>query len=112
MPVVEIRQISDYSCRTRNNVHGAKLSEHAFGNAVDVAAFKLLDGRVVTVKTGWRGQPDEQSFLREVAATACARFKTFLGPGAPYHGDHFHLDLAHHDKAGTSRYCRPTPQVV
>jgi hypothetical protein len=26
-----------------------------------------------------------------------------------YHGDHFHLDLAHHNEAGTSRYCRPLP---
>ncbi len=32
-----------------------------------------------------------------------------LGPGVKYHGDHFHLDLAHHNAAGTSRYCRPLP---
>ena len=47
-PVVEIREISNYSCRSRNNVRGARLSEHAFGNALDVAAFKLDNGRVVT----------------------------------------------------------------
>ena len=111
-PVVEIREISNYSCRSRNNVRGARLSEHAFGNALDVAAFKLDNGRVITVKTGWRGSADEQGFLRETAATACQRFKTFLGPGAPYHGDHFHVDLAHHDRSGTSRYCKPTPQVI
>jgi hypothetical protein len=32
-----------------------------------------------------------------------------LGPGEPYHGDHFHLDLAHHGRDGTSRYCNPKP---
>jgi len=58
-----------------------------------------------------RGAPEAQGFLREVFAGACAQFKTVLGPGAPYHGDHFHLDLAHHNAAGTSRYCKPTPWV-
>src|SRR6476620_3077534 len=31
--VVEIREIASYGCRTRDNL-GAKLSEHAFGNAL------------------------------------------------------------------------------
>ncbi len=112
MPVVALKQISDYSCRTRNNIHGAKLSEHAFGNALDVAGFVFEDGRVLLVRTGWRGTAQEQGFLREVAATACERFTTFLGPGARYHGDHFHVDLAHHGKTATSRFCNPTPKVV
>src|SRR5262245_45970707 len=56
-PVVAIRQISDYSCRSRNNIHGARLSEHSFGNALDIAAFVFADGREVTVRTGWRGGP-------------------------------------------------------
>jgi hypothetical protein len=111
-PVVAIKQISDYSCRSRNNAHRAKLSEHAFGNAVDVASFKLANGRVITVKGGWRGSRDEQQFLREVAARACASFTTFLGPGAAHHSDHFHIDLAKHGKKGISRYCKPIPQVV
>ena len=111
-PVAEIRQLSAYACRSRDNIPGARLSEHAFGNALDVAAFILPSGRKVTVENGWRGMPDEQGFLREVEATACQRFKTVLGPGEPYHGNHFHLDLAHHNAAGTSRYCKPTPQVI
>src|SRR5690242_889727 len=75
-PVVAIRQIDDYTCRTRNSVHGAKLSEHAFGNALDVAGFILEDGRTVLVRTGWKGAKDEQGFLREVEAAACQRFST------------------------------------
>ena len=35
--VTGIKQIDDYTCRTRNSVHGAKMSEHAYGNALDVA---------------------------------------------------------------------------
>jgi hypothetical protein len=112
LPVISIKQISDYSCRSRNNVHGAKLSEHAFGNALDVAGFELEDGRTILIKTGWRGSDTEQGFLREVEAAACLRFSTVLGPGAPYHGDHFHLDLARHSETATSNYCNPKPLVV
>jgi Extensin-like protein C-terminus len=108
-PVVALKQISSYSCRPRNNEAGERLSEHAFGNAIDIAAFTLADGRTITVKSDWLGDIDARSFLREVFAAACERFKTVLGPGVKYHGDHFHLDLAHHDARGTSRYCRPMP---
>ena len=110
-PVVEIKQISSYSCRSRNNARGAELSEHAFGNAIDIAGFKLANGREIIVQTGWRGREDERGFLREVFATACKSFKTVLGPGAKYHGDHFHLDLAHHNKSGTAQYCNPRAPV-
>jgi hypothetical protein len=109
-PIAEIKQISAYACRPRNNEPGERLSEHAFGNALDVAGFRLADGRTITVKHDWSlGDDATRSFLREVLAAACERFKTVLGPGVKYHGDHFHLDLAHHNEAGTSRYCRPMP---
>ena len=55
VPVVDLRAGS-YSCRPRNNQRGAKLSEHSFGNALDVMAFVLADGREVTVVKGWRGR--------------------------------------------------------
>jgi Extensin-like protein C-terminus len=112
MPIVEISQISSYSCRTRNNVRGAEISEHAFGNAIDIASFKLANGRVISVKSGWRGQSDERQFLQEVFSSACRTFKTVLGPGAPYHSDHIHVDLARHGKSGDMAYCDPKPPVV
>jgi hypothetical protein len=43
--VVEIKQISAYSCRGMNGNPHAHISEHAFGNALDIAAFTLADGR-------------------------------------------------------------------
>ena len=55
--VVEIKQISAYSCRGMNGNSHAHISEHAFGNALDIAAFVLADGRRVTVKDGWRRAP-------------------------------------------------------
>ena len=105
--VVEIKQISAYSCRGMNGNPNAHISEHAFGNALDIAAFTLADGRRITVKGGWRGMPEEQGFLRDVQATACQQFNTVLAPGSnAYHEDHIHVDLMrrasppHHLPAG------------
>jgi len=93
-PVVEVRQISAYSCRGMNGNPHAHISEHAFGNALDIAAFTLADGRKVTVREGWRGLPEERGFLRDVHAAACQQFTTVLGPGSNvYHYDHLHVDL-------------------
>jgi hypothetical protein len=92
--VAEIKQISAYSCRGMNGNSHAHISEHAFGNALDIAAFVLADGRRVTVKDGWRGMPEEQGFLRDVQSGACAHFTTVLAPGSNvYHYDHIHVDL-------------------
>jgi hypothetical protein len=105
--VVDLRAGS-YSCRPRNNRYGAKLSEHAYGNALDVMAFRLADGREVTVKDGWRGPPEQADFLREVFVGACAYFTTVLGPGSDmFHYDHFHLDLARHDPQQRRHVCKP-----
>ena len=93
-PVVEIRQISAYSCRGMNGNPSARISEHAFGNALDIAAFTLASGRRITVRDGWRGAPEEQGFLRDVQGAACDRFTTVLAPGSNrFHYDHFHFDL-------------------
>jgi len=93
-PVAEIRQISAYSCRGMNGQAGARISEHAFGNALDIASFVLADGRKITVKDGWRGTPEEQGFLRDVQGAACEQFTTVLAPGSNrFHYDHIHVDL-------------------
>jgi hypothetical protein len=92
--VVEIKQISAYSCRGMNGNPHAHISEHAFGNALDIAAFTLADGRRITVEGGWKGLPEEQGFLRDVQAAACQQFNTVLAPGSNvYHYNHIHVDL-------------------
>ena len=106
--VAEIRQISAYSCRTMNGQRGTPISEHAFGNALDIASFTLADGRKVTVKDGWRGTPEEQGFLRDVHASACQQFSTVLAPGSnAFHYDHIHVDLAR--RASGRQVCNPAP---
>jgi hypothetical protein len=92
--VIEIKQISAYSCRGMNGNPNAHISEHAFGNALDIAAFTLADGRRISVETGWKGMPEEQGFLRDVQAAACREFTTVLAPGSNvYHYNHIHVDL-------------------
>ena len=104
--VVEIKQISAYSCRGMNGDSNAHISEHAFGNALDIAAFMLADGRHVTVKDGWHGLPEEQGFLRDVEAGACQQFTTVLAPGSnAYHYDHIHVDLMR--RASRRLICQP-----
>ncbi len=105
-PVAEIKQISAYSCRSMNGQPGAHISEHAFGNALDIAAFVLADGHRITVKNGWRGSPEEQGFLRDVQGAACDQFTTVLAPGSnAFHYDHIHVDLMR--RASGRRICQP-----
>ncbi len=105
--VVRMRIAASYSCRTRNSIRGAKLSEHGRGNALDISEFQLANGRVVTVKRGWRGREDSRRFLRYIHRGACEHFSTVLGPNADrYHHDHLHLDLASHGRHGNYRVCK------
>ena len=112
-PVVEIKQISAYSCRGRNGKRTGKLSEHSFGNALDIAGFTLSDGREITVVKGWwRGSRREKAFLRDAFAGACREFYTVLGPGSDRaHYNHFHVDLlVTNVTKGGKHYCRPQPR--
>lgn len=105
--VVEISVAASYSCRPMNHVAGAKLSEHGYANALDVSAFTLANGRRITLKRGWNGDPDEQGFLRTVHRGACQQFTTVLGPNHDRaHHDHFHVDLARHGRDGLKTICK------
>ena len=105
-PVTEIKQISAYSCRGMVGAGGSGISEHAFGNALDIAAFTLSDGRRITVQNGWHGTPEEQGFLRDVHLAACNHFSTVLAPGYnAAHYNHIHVDLMR--RASGDRPCRP-----
>lgn len=89
-PLIGLDNFDSYSCRGRNNVRAAQLSEHGKADAIDVRDFKLADGRElgltdVNVDKDWRDA---------IKSTACARFMTVLGPGSDgHHEQHIHLDL-------------------
>ncbi|PCJ09072.1 MAG: extensin-like protein [Rhodobacteraceae bacterium] len=101
--VVSLRVAAHYTCRTRNNRPGAKISEHGKGKAIDISGFTLANGEMVTVARGWPSKGFGKR-LRKAWSAACGPFGTVLGPEADaHHRDHFHLDTAHH-RGGP--YCR------
>ena len=98
-----IRHASAYICR--NRASEGKISEHARGNALDVSAFLLEDGRAVDVVGYGPADKPERRFMQTVRRAACGPFKTVLGPGTDAdHAEHFHFDLAERRRGST--YCR------
>ncbi|BCP55386.1 hypothetical protein K32_40030 [Kaistia sp. 32K] len=103
--VTALRVADSYSCRGRNRVANAQLSEHAFLNAVDIGAFEV-NGRWVTVTKAEDRTAKEDDFLKAARVSACDKFNTVLGPGSDgYHEDHYHLDLRQRGKGGGKKYC-------
>lgn len=95
--VVELRIAASYICRPRNNVRGAKVSEHGRGKAVDISGFIMADGKE------WSVARDYNRTIRRAHKAACGIFGTTLGPGSDgYHEDHLHFDTANLDRP----YCR------
>jgi hypothetical protein len=113
-----IHHYGAFNCRlSRNRKH--RLSEHAFGNAIDVAGFdfgaaakaeplrpdlpKQL-ARAFRVRVADHWQPGDRvtdeihaRFLRLLTSRLEARkdvFRGMIGPSHPSHRDHFHFDMA------------------
>ncbi|PJI92613.1 hypothetical protein BC777_1468 [Yoonia maricola] len=98
-----LRVVSHYACRTRNNQPGGRLSEHAFGRAIDIAGIRLRDGTEMTLLTDWNSA-DDGAQLRQMWRAACGPFGTVLGPESNrFHRDHFHFDTARY-RSGS--FCR------
>lgn len=101
--IASLRVVSHYACRFRNSAASGRLSEHAFGRAIDIAGIKLNSGREITVLRGWNTEGDGAR-LRRMWRAACGPFGTVLGPNANrFHRDHFHFDTARY-RSGS--YCR------
>jgi hypothetical protein len=110
--VSDLDNLDSFQCRGRNGVAGAQLSEHGHANALDVHAFRLANGRSITLTD--RSVPRD---LREsMLYSACTRFTTVLGPGSDgYHEDHVHLDRI--ERRNNYRICQwdvldPMPAVA
>jgi hypothetical protein len=89
-PLRALDNFDSYSCRGRNNVRAAQLSEHGKADALDVRDFKLADGHELNLTDIHAGK----DWRDAVKASVCARFSTVLGPGSDgYHEEHIHLDL-------------------
>jgi hypothetical protein len=98
-PVTGIEAFGSFQCR---RVAGAdRLSEHSFAKAADIAAFRLADGRRISVLDHYRSKGAPGDFLREIHDRACGLFDVTLGPDYDAdHANHLHLDV------GGERACR------
>ncbi|WP_338446021.1 extensin family protein [Pelagerythrobacter marensis] len=91
--VDRVEHLGAYSCRRLYGRAEGRWSEHATGNAIDIGAFVLTDGRRIAVLDDWSGEGDEARFLRDVRDGACPLFATVLSPEYnAAHADHFHFD--------------------
>ncbi|BDI60998.1 extensin family protein [Qipengyuania nanhaisediminis] len=93
--VARIEHLGVYSCRRLYGRSEGAWSEHATGNAIDIAGFVLEDGRSISVLSDWDSESgdDEARFLREIRQGACGVFATVLSPEYNQaHADHFHFD--------------------
>lgn len=94
--LASMRVAASYACRSRNSRAGARLSEHARGNAIDISALTFRSGENVTIAGDWR-DAEFGPMLRAMHAGACGTFGTTLGPGSDgHHEDHVHYDVARH----------------
>jgi hypothetical protein len=98
-----IEHLGSYNCR---NIRGGNApSQHATGNAIDIAAFILSDGRRVTLLDHWDAPDGRSAFLRAVRDGGCGYFTTVLSPDYnAAHADHFHFDQA--QRPGGWTVCR------
>ena len=97
-PVERISTGPGFECRGRNGDGSAKVSEHGYGNAVDISTFRLRNGKTLSV--------GDSNLLPGVRASACGYFTTVLGPGSnAAHATHFHFDMGVHGKSGNYRIC-------
>lgn len=88
--LVEMEVAASYVYRTRNSQRGARISEHASGNAIDISAFLLADGKEFVVEQDWG-----LAVMKTLHDDACGPFGTVLGPDSDkFHHNHFHFDTA------------------
>ena len=104
--VAAIEHFGSYSCRRVYGRPEGAWSEHASANAVDIAGFRLADGRRVSVAADWAGDGAKARFLRDVRDGASRLYATTLSPDYnAAHRDHLHLDQAKRGAVGW-RMCR------
>jgi len=96
---------STYICRNRNSAETGKISEHAKGNAVDIATMTFDRGEPLVMKPRGEDGTMEGAFQRTITTSACLFFRTVLSPGSDAtHQDHLHLDVL--ERKGGYLYCR------
>ncbi|UUT13842.1 extensin family protein [Pseudomonas zeae] len=92
--VARLDHLGSFACRNVYNRESGALSRHASADALDIAGFRLADGRSISVLKDWPKQNQDAQFLRQVRDGACEAFSVVLGPDYnTAHRNHFHVDV-------------------
>ncbi len=100
--VAMLTHLGTYACRGERGGVAERLSQHAFGRAIDVSGFTLDDGTKITLLRDWSDKGAKGRFLHAVARAACGIFQVVITPdNNSFHADHLHLDT------GPYKWCGP-----
>ncbi len=93
-PLAQIDHLGSYACRNVYHRARGRLSEHATADALDIAGFRLQNGRRIGVLQDWPLQQPQSHWLLAVFQQSCAYYGNALGPGYNRaHANHFHLGM-------------------
>ncbi|MGF6112708.1 extensin family protein [Pseudomonas frederiksbergensis] len=92
--VTRVDHLGSFACRNMYNRENGARSQHAGANALDIAGFRLADGRTISVLKDWPKDNRDARFLRLVRDSACDMFSVVLSPDYnAAHRNHFHVDV-------------------
>jgi len=93
--VVQIDHYGTYACRRIYGQAEGRVSQHAHAQAIDIAGFRLSDGRRISVLDHWNADGPEAEFLRRVRDDGCRLFRVALSPDYnAAHANHLHFDMS------------------
>lgn len=92
--IARVDHLGSFACRNVYNRESGALSRHASADALDIAGFRLADGRTISVLRDWPKQNQDAEFLRQLRDGACESFSVVLSPDYnAAHRNHFHVDV-------------------
>ena len=92
--VTRVDHLGSFACRNVYGRENARRSQHASADALDIAGFRLADGRSISVLKDWPQENRDAQFLRQVRDGACELFSVVLSPDYnAAHRNHFHVDV-------------------
>ena len=92
--VSRVDHLGSFACRNVYGRENGRRSQHASADALDIAGFRLADGRSINVLRDWPKDNQDARFLRQVRDGACDMFSVVLSPDYnAAHRNHFHVDV-------------------
>ncbi|MFW9266315.1 extensin family protein [Pseudomonas sp. NR3] len=92
--VARVDHLGSFACRNMYGRESGARSQHATASALDIAGFRLANGKAISVLRDWPKDNTDAQFLRQVRDGACEMFSVVLSPDYnAAHRNHFHLDV-------------------